>query len=98
MGLYVEEHEALENEIKDSDDDMYMNGYTFGRVDNIKNIDNIRHYFNFIQATIEDIKGNMSTPIREDIRQRFANGVRFWNDDEIQYEKENYERWLNNEQ
>lgn len=97
MGLYVEEHEALESEIKDADDDMFMNGYTFGRVDNIKNVDNLRHYFNFIQAIIQDIKGNISTPIREDIRQRFANGVRFWNEDNIQYEKENYERWLNNE-
>jgi hypothetical protein len=97
MGLYVEEHSALDNEVQDSDDYMYMNGYTFGRVGNIKDCDNLRHYFNFIQARVENIIGDISNPIREDIRQRFANGVRFWNDDNIQYEKENYERWLNNE-
>ena len=96
--IIVEVHEALEFEKKIADDQMFMNGFNFNKVANIKDYDNIRHYFNFIQASIDNIIGEISTPIREDIRQRFANGVRFWNEDNIQYEKENYERWLNNEQ
>lgn len=96
-GIVVEQHEALEFEKKIADDQMFMNGFNFNKVANIKDYDNIRHYFNFIQATIENIIGDISNPIRDDIRQRFADGVRFWNVDEIKYEKENYERWLANE-
>ena len=94
MGVVVEIHDILPNEKKIVDDTINMYGMTFNKIDNIKKYDNIRAYHNYIQANIEDIQGEISKPIRDDIRQRFANGVRFWNDDDINYSKENYERWL----
>ena len=97
LGVVVEIHDILPHEKKIVDDAINMSGMTLNKVANIKNYDNVRHYHNYIKANIENIIGDISNPIREDIRQRFANGVRFWNEDSIQYKKENYERWLNNE-
>lgn len=94
VGIVVEIYDILPNEKKIVDDGVKMYGMTLNKVDNIKKYDNIRAYHNYIQANIENIKGNISSPIRDDIRQRFANGIRFWNVDEISYENENYERWL----
>lgn len=94
LGVVVEMHDILPNEKKMVDDNINMYGMTLNKVENIKKYDNIRAYHNYIQANIENIKGNISSPIRDDIRQRFANGIRFWNVDEISYENENYERWL----
>ena len=96
MGVVVEIHDILPNEKKIIDDGINMNGMTFNKVANVKDYDNLRAYHNYIQANIEDIKGEVSNAIRDDIRQRFSTGIRFWNTDEISYEKENYERWLAN--
>lgn len=97
VGIVIETHEILPFEKQIIDDQMYLNGFSFNKIDNVKKYDNIRHYFNFVQANIENIIGDISNPIREDIRQRFADGIRFWNEDNIDYTMENYERWLNNE-
>jgi hypothetical protein len=99
MGIVVERHEILPHEKKIVDDNINMYGMTLNRVVNIKDYDNIRRFHNYIEANIEGIKGiSISNAIREDIRQRFTNGVRFWNmvdgDFVISYQKENYERWL----
>lgn len=94
MGVVVEIHDILPHEKKIVDDSVNMYGMTLNKVANIKDYDNLRAHHNYIQANIEDIKGEISNPIRDDIRQRFASGIRFWNVDEISYEKENYERWL----
>ena len=76
---------------------MFINGFNYEILDNIKNYDHIRKYFNFVQAEVENIVGiSISNNAREDLRQRFRNGVRFWNSDNIQYDLENYEIWLEN--
>jgi hypothetical protein len=101
LGIVVETYDILPFEKQIIDDQMHMNGFAFNKFANIKDYDNKRKYFNFVQANVENIIGDISTPIREDIRQRFADGVRFWNVDDvswgaekIDYSKENYERWL----
>lgn len=100
IGIVVERHEILPNEKKMVDDMMNMFGMTLNRVDSIKKYDNIRRYHNYIEADIEGISGvSISNPIRDDIRNRFSAGVRFWNKNNdgnfvISYEEENYERWL----
>ncbi len=95
LGIYIEEYEALEHEINVIDDFMYKNGFIVNKLGNIRDYDNIRKYFNYVQAEIETINGvSLSNNAREDLRQRFRNGVRFWNSDNIQYNLENYENWL----
>lgn len=76
-------------------DNMYKNGYAYNRVDSIANYDNIRYYFNYIEADVEVITGRMSNIEKERLRERLT-AVRFWNTDFIQYSLENYERRLTN--
>lgn len=94
VGVVVEIHDILPNEKIMIDNNMNMYGMTLNKMVNIKDYDNVRTYHNYIKANLQDIIGDVSNPIRDDIRQRFSEGVRFWNTDDIDYEKENYERWL----
>lgn len=53
--------------------------------------------FDFIKAVLGNISGvPMSDAARADLKQRFVNGIRFWTTDDIDYTKENYEIWLEN--
>lgn len=76
-------------------DVMYKNGFAYNRVDSISNYDNIRYYFNYIEADVESITGNISNIEKERLRERLS-AVRFWNTDTLQYTLENYERRLAN--
>lgn len=97
-GIIVEEHDILDNEKEMINDYMCLYGFTYNRVDNVKNVDNIRKIYNYVRADIETISGMaISETIHKKFRQCFANGVRFWNTDTFNYDKENYERWLENE-
>lgn len=94
-GVFVEEYDILPNEKEIINDYMDMYGFTYNQVDNIKNCDNIRYYHNYIEADLTNITGiSISNTIREDIKNRFIQGIRFWNTDNIQYTLENYEQWL----
>lgn len=101
LGVYAEVYEALPHELEMANDDMFMNGFTYNIDDDIFPYINdttskhIRKNFNYIQALIGNISGvTISNEARDDLRQRLANGVRFWHIDNIDYEHENYERWL----
>ena len=94
LGLYVEKHSALEGDLKRANDFMNIYGFTFGSVANLRDYVNIRKYHNYVKANLQSINGNLSNVARDDLRQRFANGVRFWNSDKVEYKYENYELWL----
>jgi hypothetical protein len=90
--LFICEYEALPHELKIADDDMYLNGYTYNVIGNLKDFWNIRKYFNFVRAQIRIIGGlSLSNERRNNLRDRFAMGVRFWKSDTVQYNLENYE-------
>lgn len=92
--LYAETYMALDCDIKPVDDYMYMYGYVFNELGNIGDYDNIRKYFNYVQADIEIISAPISSLEEDRLKARFANGVRFWNSDTVQYTLENYENAL----
>ena len=94
VGLYVEEYSALDGDLKSANDFMDLYGFTFNTVANVKDYANIRKYHNYVKAQLQSISGNLSNIARKDLRQRFADGVRFWNQDNVSYEYENYELWL----
>ena len=94
LGLYVEEYIALEGDLKTANDFMNLYGFSFDSVANVKDYVHIRKYHNYIKAQLQGIVGNISNTARDDLRQRFANGIRFWNQDNISYQYENYELWL----
>ena len=101
LALYVEEYDALNNEKEMVNDVMFKNGFTVNRIGNVKDYLNIRKYFNYVRARLENITSTLqlNNNVREKFKMIFANGVRFWNvtDKMFEYKKENYERWLENE-
>lgn len=97
IGLYVEEWSALDGDIQTGFDFMELYGFAVNSIDNIKDYVNIRKYHNYVKAQIQAVTGgSMSNVSRENLRQRFAQGIRFWNVDVPDYSKENYENWLDN--
>ena len=110
LGVYLEEYDILPSEKEIVNDYMFKYGFTVNKIGNIfeyigftKSLGttyftrnyNKRHYFNYIQAQVDAISGiSMSNIAREDLRQRFAKGIRCWYSDEIQYKFENYEEYL----
>lgn len=99
MGIVVETYEILENEKEIVNDYLMQYGFTFNKMGSIKNYDNVRKYYNYIAADIEEIRGvNISNAVYEAFKQAFARGVRFWNVDTFTYDLENYENWLEEEQ
>lgn len=94
LGLYVEKYSALEGDLKTANDFMNLYGFSFNGIANIRDYANIRKYHNYVKAQLQGIAGNISNAARMDLRQRFANGIRFWNQDDISYQYENYELWL----
>lgn len=99
-GTYVEEYDILPQEKKVINDYMVQYGFSTNQIGQIKNYlnnngKNARKYFNYIQAVVNSISGiPMSNTARQNLRDRFAKGIRFWNDDNVDYDKENYELWL----
>lgn len=97
IGLYVEEWSALDGDIQTGFDFMELYGFSVNAIDNVKDYVNIRKYHNYVKAQIQAVTGvSMSNISRENLRQRFAQGIRFWNVDVPDYSKENYENWLDN--
>lgn len=105
FALYVELSEPFETDKIRINDIMHMYGYKVGVIGDIKDYDNIRVNFNYIEAEIEEITSDTVT-ISQDIRDTFvaafARGVRFWNADRIMsgdedflnFEPDNYEKRL----
>ena len=59
-----------------------------------------RKYYNYIQAQIFEIPDNLGNNVKAKIKEMFANGIRFWhydNFDGVDFTKNNYERFLDNE-
>lgn len=97
LGLYVEEFSALDGDLKSAFDFMELYGFSVNAVGNVKDYANIRKFHNYVKAQVQAISGALSNTSRADLRQRFANGIRFWNQDTPDYSQENYENWLDEE-
>lgn len=99
IGVTVALYKALDFEINKANDQMVLYGYTYNRVDNIKNHDSTRIVHNYIVAIVDYI--NCPYPISANIvnefKRLFLMGVRFWvNGDNIaNITASNYERSLN---
>lgn len=92
FGLYAEIYEGLDNELEIANDIMNKDGFTVNHFGNPRNYDHIRSKFNYVRAVLGNLSGiPISAEARANLRQRFANGVRFWNSDTIDYSQENYE-------
>lgn len=93
LGIYIEEYEALIEDKIQMYDYFYMNGYSYGHIGNISNYDNTRKYFNYLECDVGVISAPLSEKEKSRLRERLRS-IRFWHTDYIQYDLENYERWL----
>ena len=98
-------YKATDNDIKTGGDIMHKTGFNYNKIDNIKNVDNIRKYFNYIKADIEIVytEYGLNAYTRDKIKEVFNNGITLWNNtDRIFLYKyndnfyENYENYLDN--
>ena len=97
-GVYIEEWEVIPQDKNMINNYLNWFGYTYNRFGNVKDFAKIRKYFNYVKAQISDISGiPLSNTARQDIRERFARGIRFWNRDDVNYNANNYEKWLDEE-
>lgn len=100
MAIFLETWSAYDTTSITADNYMNLNGYIYNQVDNIKDYLHTRKFFNYIKAQVNDIQGvSLSNLIRNDMKQRFLNGLRFWDattfaTNGVQYDLENYELWL----
>lgn len=94
LSFYLDYYKASDIDIKKAFWLLYLYGYPYSITDNIKNYDSTRTIFNYIKAQISIINGNLSNAIKDMFKESFAKGVRFWHQDEIEYNKSNYEKNL----
>lgn len=95
LGPVVEEQNITLNEMYLINDYLSQYGYSYNRVGNIKDFDNIRSRYNYVQALLQEVKGvNISRKVHETLTKAFERGVRFWNKDDFSYKYQNYENWL----
>lgn len=112
LGIFIEMQIPLSREIEIIANTLKKNGYTLNQIDNVRNYDNTRSAFNYIEAIIENVlreytdeeTGSVKTSafevsdsILQDLRDRFINGIRFWHTDKLDYNLPNYERWVEDE-
>lgn len=95
---YLEYRSVPEGVLQKYFDYYYQYGYLVDRMGKVEDYINIRHYFNYIKADLQNItsKGTVGIPnqVRDEIKSIFADGVRFWNvtDKMFDYNVSNYER------
>ena len=112
LGVFIEMQIPLSREIEIIAENLKINGYNYNKLGNIRDFDNTRSVFNYIEARIENIlreytdeeTGSVKTGafevsnvILQDLRDRFTNGIRFWHTDKLDYNLPNYERWVEDE-
>lgn len=95
--IYIEQYAALEVEQRIADDFTYKNGYNFGELAKPSEYYATRKYFNYIQAIIDVVDGDIPETVHDKMKAIFARGVRLWHTDTVEYNLENYERSLDNE-
>ena len=93
MRPYIEEYDILDNEKEIVNDFMCQYGYLYNQDDNISNFTHTRKYYNYIEADVDVISSSISNEEKMRLRDKLKN-VRFWHSDNIQYNLENYELWL----
>lgn len=55
-------------------------GYKYNELDNVKTVDNIRHYFNYVKCDIDNVNAvyGLSIALKDEIRKIFNNGICLW--------------------
>lgn len=90
-GFYLSLYESLETDMKTASDYNYLYGYSVKEKGFIGDYDNIRSSFNYVSADVEAIKAPISNIEKQRLRNKL-NSVRFWNNDNVTFKNNNFER------
>lgn len=89
--LAIEEYEALDFDKKAFNDYCYMFGYKYNRMGLLSDFVNIRAQFNYIEADLINVSVPIQNEEKRRLKERFNNGIRFWNTDLPDFSRQNYE-------
>lgn len=95
LGIYIELQQPLSYEMDVISDYLKIYGYTYNKVDDIRNYVKTRKYYNYIQAQLIEVGGDISELVRDLIKDIFAKGIRIWHPDyytNIDFKVNNIER------
>lgn len=101
IDILIEKLEPLTFEKEIIKDNLKIFGYTYNKLGNVKDFIKTRKYFNYIQAIVFEIDAPLSERVKDLIKNLFLKGVRIWHAKEnkkVNFNLNNYERFLDNEQ
>ena len=80
LNIRIEYKETFETDKKTFGWYLKRYGYKYNELDNVKTVDHIRHYFNYIQCDIDNVNTSygLSIRLKDEIRKIFNNGICLW--------------------
>lgn len=94
LTFFLEVHSAIDSILENKNDFNKLFGFSCNVLGDLKKYTNIRKYYNYVAAELNSVQGVLSNNAKADMKQRFQEGIRLWNNDEMRYDLENYERFL----
>lgn len=92
--LAIEEYDVTEYDKEAFNDYCHMFGFAYGKMGKLADFVNIRANFNYIEADLINIPIRISNVEKERLKAKFNRGIRFWNNDLVDFSAENYENWV----
>lgn len=92
--LAIEEYDITEYDKEAFNDYCHMFGFAYGKMGKLSDFVNIRANFNYIEADLINIPIRISNVEKERLKAKFNRGIRFWNNDLVDFSAENYENWV----
>ena len=93
LTIYIEIHKVLDCVLENKNDFNILYGFAYDRIGKLEDFDNIRHFYNYIEADVENISAPISNLEKQRLKQKLKS-VRFWKTDTIDYSNKNYEEFL----
>lgn len=92
--LAIEEYDITEYDKEAFNDYCHMFGFAYGKMGKLADFVNIRANFNYIEADLINIPIRISNVEKARLKAKFNRGIRFWNNDLVDFSAENYENWI----
>ena len=100
FGILIEMQEPIDFEKQSIIDYFKIFGYTYNKINKVKQFIKTRKYYNYLQANIFEIDGHIAEQLKDLIKSTLSKGIRFWHKDnftgEINFDLNNIERSISN--
>lgn len=100
FGIFIEMQEPINFEKQSVIDYFKIFGYTYNKINKVKQFVKTRKYYNYLQANVFEIDGHIAEQLKDLIKSTLSKGIRFWHKDnftgEINFDLNNIERSISN--